>query len=460
MRTLLHPVHKVRHVLGMTIKASAPSPASNEVARPRMQPMRTLAPEHHPKVRHVLGTTLNSSTNLQGTRSPLLSQGLRPNTNRKLAFDFPPTPPLVPLIGDACTAGDDLDPTGTSDDNNPLTAELAALDDMEDHRCPGTSDYLHFVIAEQSLTQIRRFTGLTRDHTLLQARLFLWCVKIASTLPQPPSTDSLWQHLCTALAETPAMAVSTQIKHLATLIGVTKRSATFATVLDTLNPLITTPRPPQFVYDRIQTLRTQARILQDLDLPEITPTEVQSILTSMMDVRQTRHRQAELSQLYLAMLYPSAARSTSIVGLHRNDVRFVHSSLDTATHTCVSLRFREGKTIRSTGTYTVHILLDHHMIQLLKRQLTCTTDDYLFGPERHKIAQQVSTTLLSKGHSIRACRRGCLRFLARRGVSVRDLLLLSRHTTPQALYTYLGGGLHLQIEAQSMMMMSQFLISA
>jgi hypothetical protein len=156
-------------------------------------------------------------------------------------------------------------------------------------------------------------------------------------------------------------------------------------------------------------------------------------------------------------MYVMAARSTSIMQIQWQDV-FVDKHRGLARgemETMLSVRFRAGKTIRTTGAYTLHTVMPTPLVE----QLCMLQHDqgYLFGRDRRRIAQAVSLALRTHGADVRQCRRGCLRHLAAQGVAPEDLLLLSRHTTTEALYRYVGAGLHLRREAQTMIEMAKHL---
>jgi hypothetical protein len=296
------------------------------------------------------------------------------------------------------------------------------------------------------ISAITKRTGLTAEHTLLQARLWLFMTGIATDPSHEQPINMAWHTLCQEALELPC-APSTRLKIIGTTIGAMKRNLIFAHIFQS-TPLPFHDRPPTFVYDQLRVLKNLHRVGQDLDLPEITPTQMWGIAKNL----------SPSARLYLVLLYLTAQRSTSILQLLCKDVKYIHST-NVPNHQVISLRFRSGKTNAITNTYSVHCLLSNELnlqLQTLLQQHKST--QYLFGPGRRTISREVSTALLSAGHSIRACRRGSLRFLARQGASTEDLLLLSRHTNTPALYHYLGGGIHLKLEAQRTVELSRLLL--
>jgi integrase len=392
----------------------------------------------------VLGTTL---------KLPLDPTVSHQTVSRSLFAEFTlhqPQVTVAPWTLDACSA----------------EAALHDIPHIDDDLDGGSLEqHLDAFVPDTTMSSVSQLTGLSTAHTMLQIRLWNFLMFHYKSLlppsefPLPHSyhhltATTMWHRACLEIAEAPlrGYATSTRIKLLGTMLGLAKRATLFATLLHT--PLIVSvaSKPPQFVFDMITTMKMKHRIFQNLDLPELSPHDARRVLRRLIRTGNSP------AILYFILMYKTAARSTSILNLQVSDVHIaLHADLKTSTMDTVSLRFREGKTMRSTGTYTLHILMSSEEQLHLRTLLTLcrkSNDRYLFGPQRLQAAKAVSAALLTIGSTVRACRRGCLRYLARQGATVQDLLLLSRHTTPAALYQYLGGGLYLKDEALRMVSLS------
>ena len=112
----------------------------------------------------------------------------------------------------------------------------------------------------------------------------------------------------------------------------------------------------------------------------------------------------------------------------------------------VSLRFRDGKTAKFTGVYTIHLVLPASILVRLEQLMSLAKrsgSKFLFGQDR-----AMRLTRVGKQIGIRALRRMVLRYLAWEcGMPLPDLLTMSRHTKVPALSTYLGGGMYAAEEA-------------
>jgi hypothetical protein len=202
---------------------------------------------------------------------------------------------------------------------------------------------------------------------------------------------------------------------------------------------------PKFVLDQLDAWKVQHLRSQNFDLPELTPPAMEAIAMSLPPDQRA----------FLRLMYVSAQRMTSILNLRSRDAFTIFPAPPKwqLSHVCLSLRFREGKTIKSTGPYTIHVLFP-----VMDYQVLLLHEEFIFGQFRRQTAKAVSAALRRAGHDVRQCRRGSLRFLARNGATVEQLLLLSRHTSPRMLYQYLGAGLHLEHEMMTMVQMSENLI--
>lgn len=255
-----------------------------------------------------------------------------------------------------------------------------------------------------------------------------------------PSWRNLVQHITSKWSH-----VGTRINWLGSALGAVKRRDMYMShKLDYLWPI------PAFIYDQLKTWRSNQLLVQNFDLPHIDTASIETIATSLQPV----------ASLYLRLMFRTAQRSTSISKLQARDI-FVerHSALNLLGEPrlqSLSIRFRDGKTITTTGAYTLHTLVSSQDISLLHH--LASQHRFIFGPHRQRVAAQVSQALREAGYDVRACRRGALRHLAAAGYSDEALMLLSRHTSRQTLYKYLGAGLWLRAEAQTMLEMAQRLI--
>lgn len=295
-------------------------------------------------------------------------------------------------------------------------------------------------VSAQDLERIRRTTNISLQQTKRHLQLLQQLTEDASLMPH-----QAWQRLSTHLAQRYAN-LSTRITHGGSAIGAMKR-------IEIYRPFIS-PAPvlcagiSKVFQDQLSTWRQQQTTTADFDLPEVTPDAANKILAAL---------ESTSTRGFFMILYRAAARMTSVVNIRSRDV-FInkHKSLAPIGSTLMSIRFREGKTLRYTGPYTIHILMPSELASAIYQAKGTT---YLFGDNRHRIAKTVSLTLHTHGLDVRACRRGSLRFLARAGADPDHLRLLSRHTSLSALYTYLGAGLHLRAEAIAMVNLSKLHIS-
>ena len=291
---------------------------------------------------------------------------------------------------------------------------------------------------QRQLLQWRSLSGLSiqqiKKHGYLLHILRRFPVRLSAWKQLVHHISSKWSHL------------STRLNWLGSSLGAMKRRDMYVALeLDHLWP------PPAFIYDQMKTWKAQQLLWQNFDLPHIEAHIVETIALPL----------PPLPRLYLRLMFRTAQRSTSILHLLAIDMFIerhpaqallpIPGQLQT-----LSLRFRDGKTITSTGAYTLHTLVTHEDAQLL--QQLAKQHRFIFGASRRQIAAQVSHALRSSGYDVRSCRRGALRHLASKGVSDEALMLLSRHTSRQTLYKYLGAGLWLRSEAQQMAEMAQILL--
>ena len=103
----------------------------------------------------------------------------------------------------------------------------------------------------------------------------------------------------------------------------------------------------------------------------------------------------------------------------------------------VSMTFRRGKTIITTGPYTLWAEVDQPTIAFIRRRqaqqeqhLILRTAEQLYRPLR----------AVFPGYHVRSFRRGALQELAMTGATLAELRIISRHMTDASLYRYLNFG--------------------
>lgn len=325
-----------------------------------------------------------------------------------------------------------------SPDDKSLADDMTASDtDDDEANCVAPMK-----VSAQDIEKIRRTTNLSLQQTRRHLQLLHQLTENPMLLPH-----QAWQQLATVLTQR-YTNLSTRITMGGSAIGAIKR-------IEVYRPFLQQPHAPvlsigisKVFQDQLATWRQLMTTTADFDLPEVTPEAANQIMTAL---------ESTSTRGFFMILYRAAARMTSVLNIRSRDV-FLNRHKSLAPHGSIllSIRFREGKTLRYTGPYTVHILMPSELA-LAIYQAKGTT--YLFGDSRHRIAKTVSLTLHTHGLDVRACRRGSLRFLARSGADPDHLRLLSRHTSLSALYTYLGAGLHLRAEAIAMVNLSKLHIS-
>lgn len=137
----------------------------------------------------------------------------------------------------------------------------------------------------------------------------------------------------------------------------------------------------------------------------------------------------------IALAWTFAARLTSIHAMRKSlmTLRQVDQR-----YTEVKYTFRSGKTITSTGAYTLVGLIP----TTCANSITQAKEIIFTKPIQHYYAQLRKVLY---PHVVRSIRRGALQLLAQR-FSPEDLLLISRHTTVSSLYAYLDDGREAQWE--------------
>ena len=105
-----------------------------------------------------------------------------------------------------------------------------------------------------------------------------------------------------------------------------------------------------------------------------------------------------------------------------------------------TITFVEGKTLKSTGPYTLHVTVPIDIateVQTLITTRLLKKARYLFCAAGKAM---VSKELKALGLEMRSTRRGALQTLAAAGLPPQEILLFSRHKDIHGLYAYLDDG--------------------
>ncbi|MDQ7008433.1 MAG: hypothetical protein Q9Q40_14520 [Acidobacteriota bacterium] len=152
------------------------------------------------------------------------------------------------------------------------------------------------------------------------------------------------------------------------------------------------------------------------------------------DVERAMHRTDDLMiATVIILMWKTAARLTSITQLRVDDV-------ETDGET-VRMTFRAGKTIISTGAYTLWARVEHERVHewIRQRQTECRYGDMMFTKTAEQLYRPI-TKVIGAPFAIRSFRRGALMTLAEMDVEPADIRLISRHTADKGLYGYLDSG--------------------
>jgi hypothetical protein len=151
----------------------------------------------------------------------------------------------------------------------------------------------------------------------------------------------------------------------------------------------------------------------------------------------------------LMLMWKTASRLTSITQLETVDV--IHCP---DPPNVVQMTFRRGKTIISTGPYTLWAEVDARTLRYIalrhqqREQWLCSKRaEQLYGP--------LGTIL--REYQIRSFRRGALQQIASIDVKPDDLRIISRHTTNQSLYRYLNHGAASKYEQKTVLDLTRHL---
>lgn len=161
-----------------------------------------------------------------------------------------------------------------------------------------------------------------------------------------------------------------------------------------------------------------------------TPERVQPI--TLIHLLKISYKTDPHHRALLHLSWAFGARLTSITALTRQQLHFQQT---TDRFSTVTATFRTGKTILSTGAYSITALLP-----------TETANWILSRPARifDRPIQEYYNTLrrILRPYKIRSIRRGALQHLAKQGIKPELIMLISRHKTIASLYAYLDDGVH------------------
>lgn len=245
-------------------------------------------------------------------------------------------------------------------------------------------------------------TGLTPATSLVHRKLLLVLLRDG------------WTGLITLLRQS-TLATTSQRTLLAKAIGAAKRAAQYG--------FASPGPPPQAVFDALALYDRQIRVHMHMDGGVITMSTISE---------HQKHLGQSPAGAVFHILLATAHRGTSIASLQAKDIFLV---LRPPSPDTLVLRFREGKTEKSTGTYTLSVAAP---AWVTTQVMALAQHQYPFKA----LMKQAQGDL-----PLRHLRRTALQRMAAHGISAPTMLLFSRHTTETALRHYLGGGVMMCDEA-------------
>ncbi len=174
------------------------------------------------------------------------------------------------------------------------------------------------------------------------------------------------------------------------------------------------------------------------------------ILRILLDLeKQNKQRQA----LWLFLCWRCASRGTSITKLQIRNVFLLHSTQGSN----LALTFVEGKTLATSGPYTLHLAVPPQIVALIRT--TIGHKSRYKSSRLFTAADQsyIAKTLKDNGLEIRSLRRGALQAMAKAGAPPAELLHFSRHSETKGLSAYLDHGLHSHWEEASQLKWGAYL---
>ena len=148
----------------------------------------------------------------------------------------------------------------------------------------------------------------------------------------------------------------------------------------------------------------------------------------------------------LRLAFQLGQRVGDVLRLRRKDIKIEEQS--TYAERFITFIFREGKTIRRTRPYCLHLPLDTPAGQCLAQLISTNSEagsEYLFLTDAKLIALQLRQTLHSLSgvqelYTLRSPRKGGLQHMVRSGMALSEVLMFSRHTSVETLEIYLDFG--------------------
>lgn len=223
------------------------------------------------------------------------------------------------------------------------------------------------------------------------------------------------------------MKASSTVSLLARTLGMVKKFA----------PQLGVP-PPAFYAEmaRFSALMRKEGVLR---ARPATLEQVAAICSRLRDRKRPR------AALFLTLMWVSAGRGTSVLNLQKRHLHVNAIPSPNPNLSSVSMTYVEGKTVKHTGPYTLHVLLPPQLTdELVALQTKKSTSTKMFSRADMSL---VAAELKADGLEMRSTRRGALQALARAGASPQEILLFSRHKDTQGLYAYLDDGLQATWEA-------------
>ena len=137
----------------------------------------------------------------------------------------------------------------------------------------------------------------------------------------------------------------------------------------------------------------------------------------------------------ITLMWGSAHRLTSFLLLRRSDINELTQLTDSLW--AATFTFRTGKTIISTGPYSIRIAFPADTARWIQQ---FSGDAVLWTSTAEVYYRRLRPALHAHGVTIKSIRRAALQHLALQREHPEQLLLLSRHTQVRGLYAYLNDG--------------------
>lgn len=154
----------------------------------------------------------------------------------------------------------------------------------------------------------------------------------------------------------------------------------------------------------------------------------------------------------IILMWGSAHRLTSFLMLRRSDINEITQISDDLW--AATFTFRTGKTIISTGPYSIRIAFPADTARWIRQ---FANDSILWQAPADTYYRRLRPALQANGVTIKSIRRAALQHLALQREHPEKLLLLSRHTQVRGLYAYLNDGRFATWETDAQQRMSSML---